>query len=268
MIQEIWQKNRKVLIQVLSALAIFLVATNVTSSYRADHEKNLIRHEEDAQLVAQDLEGLEGVVDVERKSRTALEDRNLDLLKKLGISFSAIHQPSVDEASVSTDFKRAKDLVWNNFRDQANRAGMVTPAEIPNFDERSDLSLLEWADRYRLLEVLDRFTRVCLQTGVARLDDVIPAKRLQEALEDPNKVLARYPLHVKMLCKPEQLVEMLLRFQRDGGFLSLEPTRVTQEKSGGEKIEVDLLVVGIDMEDPRVDSGSTRRGSDRSRRGF
>jgi hypothetical protein len=268
MMQEIWQKNRKVLIQALSALAIFLVISNVTRGYRSEHEISLARHEEEAQLVAQDLEGLEGVVDVERKSRTALEERNRDLLKKLGIAFSAVHQPSVDEASVSTDFKRAKDLVWNNFRNQANRAGMVTPAEIPNFDERSDLSLLEWSDRYRLLEVLDRFTRVCLQTGVARLDDVKPSKRIQEALQDPDKVLARYPLQVKMLCLPEQLAEMLLRFQRNGEFLSLEPIRVTPEKSGGDKIEVDLTVVGIDMEEPRVESSSARRGSGRTRRGF
>ncbi len=89
-----------------------------------------------------------------------------------------------------------------------------------------------------------------------------------EALQDPDKVLARCPLQVKMLCLPEQLAEMLLRFQRKGKFLSLEPIRVTPKKSGGDKIEVDLTVVGIDIEEPRVESSSARRGSGRTRRGF
>ncbi len=268
MIQEIWQKNRKVLIQALSALAIFLVASNLARGYRSEHEKFLLLYEEDAQVVAQDLDELDGIVDVERKSRSALEERNQDLMKKLGISYSATHQSTADEASVSTDFKRAKDLVWNGFRESANRSGMVTPAEIPNFDERGDLSLEQWADRYRLLEVLDRFVKVCLQGGISRIDQVVPGSRIQEPLDDEAKVLARYPLNVKMLCSPAQLSEMLVRFQRDGGFLSLEPTRVAPETNGGTLLEVDLLVVGIDMEDPRQEDTPNRRGAGRSRGGF
>jgi len=80
MMQEIWQKNRKVLIQALSALAIFLVASNLARGYRSEHEKYLLLYEEDAQVVAQDLDELDGIVDVERKSRSALEARNQDLL--------------------------------------------------------------------------------------------------------------------------------------------------------------------------------------------
>lgn len=268
MMQEIWQKNRKVLIQALSALAIFLVASNLARGDRSEHEKYLLLYEEDAQVVAQDLDELDGIVDVERKSRSALEARNQDLLKKLGISYSASHQPSRDEASVSTDFKRAKDLVWNGFRESANRNGMVTPAEIPNFDERGDLTLEQWADRYLLLEVLDRFVKVCLQGGISRIDQVAPGSRIQEPLEDEKKVLARYPINVKIVCSPEQLSELLVRFQRDGGFLSLEPSRVVPEKNGGNLVEVDLVVAGIDMEDPREENTPNRRGTGRSRGGF
>ncbi|MGE4620433.1 MAG: hypothetical protein AAEJ04_11560 [Planctomycetota bacterium] len=266
--QELWQKNKKMMIQALAALVVFLVASNIARSVRADHETELLHHKESAQLLAQKLQDLDGVVDVERRSRAALEERNSDLLTKLSISITSRHQPPADEASVSTDFKRAKDLVWNDFRERANRIGLVTPAEIPNFDERGDLDMANWTDRFRLLEVLDRFLQVCLQSGIPRIDQVSPGARSQESFRDNGKVLARYPIDVKFLCSPAQLSDLIVRFQRDGSFLSIEPIQVSTEKSNSGRLEASVQVVGIDVEDPREDSRSSRRVPGRGRRGF
>jgi len=266
--QEIWQKNRQVLIKALSALAIFLVLSNIARGYRSDYENKLVRNEEEAQVLAQKLEELDGVVDVERKSRTALEERNQDLLKKMGISYSASHQAPTEGGTFSIDFKRAKDSVWIDFRDRANRIGLVTPSDIPNFDERGDLSDVEWVDRYRLLEVMDRFLKACLQTDIVRIDKVVPGDRVQEDLHDEKKVLVRYPVVFELICKPQQLSEMIIRFQRDQSFLSIEPGTVSRDKDDQERISVSLTVVGIDMEDPRDDSSDNRRSSRQPRRGF
>ena len=266
--QELWQKNKKLLIQALVLMVVFLIVSNIARSIRADHESDLVRHKEDAQILAQRLQNLDGLVDVERKYRAALEERNNDLLAKLSISRVSRHRPPADEASVSTEFKRAKDLVWNDFRERANRIGLVTPTEIPNFDERSDLDLASWTDRFLLLEVLDRFLQVCLQSGIPRIDQVVPGTRVQEAFRDSQKVLARYPIEVKLLCSPEQLSELIVRFQVDGSFLSIEPIRVVTEKSNTGRLVASIQVVGIDVEDPREESRGNRRSSGRGRRGF
>lgn len=266
--QELWQKNKKLLIQALAAMVVFLVVSNIARSSRSDYEGYLVRYKEDAQLLAQKLQDLDGIVDVERKSRTALEERNSNLLSKLSISAVSRHQLPSDEASVSTEFKRAKDLVWNDFRERANRVGLVTPAEIPNFDERGDLDMAAWTDRFRLLEVLDRFLQVCLQCGIPRIDQVVPGTRAQELFRDSQKVLVRYPIEVKLLCTPDQLSDLIVRFQVDGTFLSIEPIRVVTEKSNTGRLDASIQVVGIDVEDPREDSTGNRRSGGRSRRGF
>ena len=51
--QEQWQKNKKLLIQALAAMVVFLIVSNIARSIRADHESDLVRHREDAQILAQ-----------------------------------------------------------------------------------------------------------------------------------------------------------------------------------------------------------------------
>ncbi|MEE2883840.1 MAG: hypothetical protein VYD70_08965 [Planctomycetota bacterium] len=259
--QELWQKNKKLMIQALAAMMVFLLISTYARSVRGDHEKDLVRHKRKAQELSHQLQERDGRVDVERKSRAALEERNKDLLRKLSISSTSRHRPPEDESSVSTEFKRAKDLVWNNFRERANRIGLVTPAEIPNFDERGDLSMENWTDRYRLLEVLDRFLQVCLQCGIPRIDRVVPSTRTQESFRDTNKVLVRYPIEIKLLCSPDQLSDLIVRFQVDGAFLSIEPITVVAEKSNSGRLEALLQVVGLDVEDPREEIRRGRRSS-------
>lgn len=269
MMQELWQKNKKLLIQALACMFVFLAISNYSRHMRATYEVELVRQEEMAQVLSQKLLDLDGLVDVERKSRAALEQRNADLLSKLSISADTRHNPPDDESSVSTEFKRSKDLVWNDFRDRANRIGLATPAEIPNFDERGDLTIVQWTDRFRLLEVLDRFLQVCLQCGVPRIDQVVPGSRSQETFRDSAKVLARYPIQVKMLCTPDQLSDLIVRFQVDGRFLSIEPLSVATEKSNTGRLEATIQVVGVDVEDPRDDEKRGRRPSLRGgRRNF
>ncbi len=267
--QEIWQNNKKLLIQALVCMVVFLAISNYARSLRAEYEVDLVHRKERAQVLSQKLQDLDGLVDVERKSRAALEQRNSDLLGKLSIKTGSRHIPPEDESSVSTEFKRAKDLVWNDFRERANRIGLVTPAEIPNFDERGDLEMSNWTDRFRLLEVLDRFLQVCLQCGIPRIDKVVPGSRTQETFHDTGKVLVRYPIEVKMLCSPEQLSDLIVRFQVDGVFLSIEPVRVSTEKSNNGRLEATIHVVGIDVEDPRDEDRRGRRPSLRGgRRSF
>ena len=65
--QELWQKNKKLLIQALAAMVVFLIVSNIARSIRADHESDLVRHREDAQILAQRLHDLDGIVDVENR---------------------------------------------------------------------------------------------------------------------------------------------------------------------------------------------------------
>ena len=78
----------------------------------------------------------------------------------------------------------------------------------------------------------------------------------------------RYPIEVKLLCSPDQLSDLIVRFQVDGSFLSIEPIRVVTEKSNTGRLEASIQVVGIDVEDPREESRGNRRPGTRGRRGF
>ena len=139
--QEIWYKNKPTLIKALVTLVLFMVLSNVAKGIRGDHENALQIHEEKSVVLAQKLQGLNGVVDVERKSRSALEDRAKDLFSKVAISARPVHSIPDNPDSIVTEFKRSKDSVWNDFRERANRLGIMSPSAVPNFQEKSDLSV-------------------------------------------------------------------------------------------------------------------------------
>ena len=115
---------------------------------------------------------------------------------------------------------------------------------------------------------MDRFLKACLQSDIVRIDKVVPGDRMQEDLQDQEKVLVRYPVAFELICKPGQLSELIVRFQRDQSFLSIEPGSVIRDKDDEERISVNLTVVGIDMEDPREDASGNRRNPRQPRRGF
>jgi hypothetical protein len=265
--QEIWYKNKPTLIKALVTLVLFMVLSNVAKGIRGDHESDLQIHEEKSVVLAQKLQGLNGVVDVERKSRSALEDRASDLFSKVSISARPVHAIPDDPDSIVTEFKRSKDSVWNDFRERANRLGILSPSSVPNFQEKSDLTSNEWADRYRLLEVMDRFLSVILQVQLESVDEIAPGERSQEEFSDSGLALVRYPVTFKLRCSPAQLSELFVRFQSDNVFLSLEPERMSSTEASGDLVEVTMKVVGVDVEEPREESQGTRRNSRFNRRG-
>ena len=267
MLQEIWHNNKPTLIQALITLVIFLILSNVAKGIRSDHEVSLQRHEENSLVLSQKLQDLDGLFDVERKSRTALEDRSADLVSKLSISAQPLHPFPKDEDAIATEFKRSKDLVWNDFREKANRLGVMTPSNVPNFDEKSSLTSDQWRDRYLLLEVLDRFLNVLVQVKVTSVDDIAPGNREQETFSDSEKVVARYPIVFSVSCSPAQISELFARFQSDNTFLSIEPDRMKAGSVNPGLLEVVVRVVGLDVEDPREEESGSRRGSIRKRRG-
>jgi len=181
------------------------------------------------------------------------------------VSLQRHEENSLD--AIATEFKRSKDLVWNDFREKANRLGVMTPSNVPNFDEKSSLTSDQWRDRYLLLEVLDRFLNVLLQVKVTSVDDIAPGNREQETFSDSEKVVARYPIVFSVSCSPAQISELFARFQSDNTFLSIEPDRMKAGSVNPGLLEVVVRVVGLDVEDPREEESGSRRGSIRKRRG-
>ena len=265
--QEIWYKNKPTLIKALITLVLFMGLSQYAKGLRGDHEDSLQSHEGSSVLLAQDLQELNGVVDMERKSRSALEDRAKDLFSKISISARPVHLIPENPDSIVTEFKRSKDSVWNDFRERANRLGIMSPSAVPNFQEKSDLSAEEWSDRYRLLEVMDRFLSVILQVQLESVDEIEPGERFQEEFFDSDLALVRYPVTFKLRCSPAQLSELFVRFQSDNVFLSLEPERMSSSDANGDQVEVTMKVVGVDVEKPREESQGNRRSSRGNRRG-
>ena len=265
--QEIWYKNKPTLIKALVTLVLFMGLSSIAKGIRGDHENALQIHEEKSVVLAQKLQGLNGVVDVERKSRSALEDRAKDLFSKVSISARPVHSIPDNPDSIVTEFKRSKDSVWNDFRERANRLGIMSPSSVPNFQEKSDLTVDQWADRYRLLEVMDRFLSVVLQVQLQSVEEITPGERTQEEFADSEQALIRYPVTFKLRCSPTQLSELFVRFQSDNVFLSLEPERMSSSDANGNQVEVTMTVVGVDVAKPREDSQEVRRGIRSNRRG-
>ncbi|OUU26121.1 MAG: hypothetical protein CBC13_00840 [Planctomycetia bacterium TMED53] len=265
--QEIWYKNKPTLIKALATLVVFLVLSNVAKSMRSDHETDLQRYEEKSVVLAQKLQELDGVVDVERQSRSALEDRGQDLWEKIAISARPLHSIPEDLDSIATEFKRSKDAVWNDFKEKANRLGIMTPSSIPNFEEKSGLSPEEWQDRYRMLEVLDKFLSVILQIQLESVAEISPGERSQEEFEDSDLAIARYPVTFRVTCSPAQISELFARFQSDNSFLSIEPERMKSLDGSADQLEVTLRAVGLDVESPREENRNTRRSPRSGRRG-
>lgn len=265
--QEIWYKNKPTLIKALVTLVLFLILSNVAKGLRGGHETSLQIHEEKSVVLSQKLQELNGVVDVERQSRSALEDRGRDLFSKISISARPLHAIPEDLDSIVTEFKRSKDSVWNDFRERANRLGIMTPSAVPNFEEKANLTAPEWTDRYRLLEVMDRFLSVALQVQLESVDEVTPGARSQENFSDTDLVLTRYPVIFKLRCSPAQLSELFVRFQADNVFLSVEPERMKSVEGSSDQVEVTMRVVGVDVEEPREESEGPRRPGRLNRRG-
>ncbi|HIA28157.1 MAG TPA: hypothetical protein EYN79_08620 [Planctomycetes bacterium] len=267
MLNAIWQKHRGFLIRVSVGLALFLVISNFASSMREDQEKLLNRKSEEAQILSSELEKLDGRFDVERSARSVLQLRCEELAGKIGLSASSRHHPPVGE-TLSTDFKRAKDGVWAGFTDRANRVNIRYPQVMVNFDERGDLSDEEWVDRYRLLEVLDRFLGAALQSSIARIDEVTPGARMQEPIPGGEEfAIARYPLRLKIACSARSLAFLAGRFQKDEEFISFEPRLIKLDDSSPGLLSVEVDIVGVDLEESRQRQGRSR-GSGRGRGGY
>ena len=265
--QELWHKNKPTLIKALATLVVFMVLSNIAKDLRSQHEADLQRQEEKSVVLAQKLQDLDGMVDVERQSRSALEDRGRDLLGKVSISARPLFTMPEDPDAIATEFKRSKDSVWNDFREKANRLGVMTPSNVPNFEEKANLNPEEWSDRYRLLEVLDRFLSVVLQVQLESVLEIVPGVRSQEDFADSEVVLARYPVTFRITCSPVQISELFSRFQANNVFLSIEPERMKSTDGSNGQLEVTLRVVGLDIEKPREETSGNRRSPRTNRRG-
>ena len=54
--QELWQKNKKLMIQALAAMMVFLLISTYARSVRGDHEKDHVRHKRKAPELSHKLQ--------------------------------------------------------------------------------------------------------------------------------------------------------------------------------------------------------------------
>ncbi|MFQ5653358.1 MAG: hypothetical protein ACE5GW_01335 [Planctomycetota bacterium] len=256
-----WEKHRPFLLRVAAGMAVFLILENLVGSYQGSAERRGGENEDRAERIREEIDKLNGVYDREQKARALLEECCEDLLGQLSLLRNArIRPPEGGNANASIDFPRTKNDVWSAFTDRADRINLGYPElrDVP-FDERRDLTATEWEDRYRLLEVLDRFLNAAVNVKVRRIISIRPAAVASEPVEGSEDLaVLRFPVVVRTVMSYPALLSLMRSFQREGVFTSVELLELRPADEDGEEwLEATLRLVGIDIGEPRSE-GKTR----------
>lgn len=261
--QAFWQTHRTFLIRVVAGLAVFFILMNIAVSYRDDGRNEVSRLQNDLLGIAERLRELDGRHQQEQRNADALEERGEELLARLSVTRNAEVEPPDGGDPPTIDFPASKERrVWRAFTDRADRINLGYPQlRDISFDERSDLTDEEWADRYALLEVVRRVLDAGVEAQLDKFGAITPGSAQTEPVpEDPELALVRYPVSVQLTATYPELLSFVRSFQTDGNFLSIEIDDLEAGDAPG-TVDASLTAVGVDLgperEEGRVTPGRT-----------
>ncbi len=251
----IWKKHRRFLVQTAGGGALFLILVWMASGY-ADVSEDVEANARRAASLEQGYRNLNLNYWRTVGQKSALEKRLKDLVADLSIrTESSIQVPAND---LGVEFKTRKDEVYTEFIDRANRIGLRCPLQKDiNFDEGSDLSPEEWADRYRQLEVLRRVLNHCVAPGIHAIEAIRPGVVASESLSGSgatDQVLWRYPVQFEIVLGYAACASFFETFQKDGKYLAVEIQELKPiPEHGPGRLRGVIQFVGIDIGEPRAE---------------
>lgn len=268
MIRALWQAHRPFILRVASGIAVFLVLMNVAVGYRSSGRDGIRKCENDLLEISEKLRARDGVHLQHQQNAEALEARVGEVLSRISLSAHAVIAPPAEGDPPSIDFPRRKTTeVWSAFTDRADRIHLGYPdlREV-SFDENSDLTAEEWADRYALLEVLRRVLDAGVECQLDRFRSISPRPaELEPVKDDTELVVIRFPIELEIEAAYPELLAFVGAFQGDRRFLSIELEEVTPAAEGGDRVLAKLVAAGIDLAPPREESRKPSSGFRRPR---
>jgi hypothetical protein len=241
---------------------VVLILMNVAVGYRGDGRRRTSLTKNDLLEVQLDLRKRDGQHRQEGRSAEALEARVEAFQDLLSLRRNAEIAPPTGGDPPTIDFPKRKQAVWSAFTDRADRIHLGYPElKDISFDEGSDLTEAEWADRYALLEVLRRVLDAAVTSKLGRFLVIEPGPVEDEGIpDDPELEVIRSPVRIRVEASYPDLLAFIRSFQEDRSFLSIEVSEVRPAGGGGTKVEATLRAVGIDLGAKREDSARSSGG--------
>ncbi|MEE8143388.1 MAG: hypothetical protein V3T77_09835, partial [Planctomycetota bacterium] len=220
--QALWEKHRRFLMQVVGALALFLVLLSLASGYQNQAVEERREQRTEAERLQRAVEKLDIKYPREKEARKVLELRCRKLLGLISLHENQNRRPPA-EGSIDPgiDFSKTFEEVWTQFTDRADKQNLSYPPQNEvSFGLGSDLTAADWSDRYCQLEVLERFLNAAVAHQVRSIETIIPREVENEPIADNDDLaMMRYPVQVKLVASYNTLLGLMESFQKDENFL-------------------------------------------------
>ncbi len=197
-IQRIWQENKRFILQVGGALAVFLILQSCVNTLVGTSADSLKKKNVDAEKEVQKIRSR--VVQALPEERKNLEEY-ADIEKELARFQTPLPAdvPDPKRGAPHIQFSDRIDKVWSDIRTRANQRNVKIPEKINSTDlgiaasvgAAPDAPSIERAAAY--LEILARAMKTCVESGLTQIDKpTVNDEELGPILENSEEVGAVY----------------------------------------------------------------------------